>query len=109
MGKNMTVQVRFRFRNNDKIQTVSAQKGDLLTQVAHCHDIYIKQSCGNKANCGDCKVKISSDENSLSEMNIEEKQLLGNVYHITKERLACQARIISDCEVIVLAPQNTKE
>ena len=38
---------------------------------------------------------------SLSDVNFEEKKLLGNVYFITKERLACQtyAKAESDEEM----------
>lgn len=52
--------------------------------------VRIRSSCGGHATCSDCIVKVKSGGKSLSEVNFEEKKLLGNVYYITKERLACQ-------------------
>ncbi len=52
--------------------------------------IRIRSSCGGHATCSDCVVKVKSGGKSLSEVNFKEKKLLGNVYYITKERLACQ-------------------
>ena len=63
--------------------------------------IYIKSSCGGVASCTDCRVKILSGEDSLTTPPFEEVQLLGNVFHITKERLSCQTKICGDEIVIV--------
>tara|TARA_B100000886_G_C20292646_1_gene436132 strand:- start:117 stop:434 length:318 start_codon:yes stop_codon:yes gene_type:complete len=52
--------------------------------------VRIRSSCGGHATCGDCVVKVKSGDKLLSAVNFEEKKLLGNVYYITKERLACQ-------------------
>tara|TARA_Y100001970_G_scaffold143629_1_gene176503 strand:- start:1291 stop:2031 length:741 start_codon:yes stop_codon:yes gene_type:complete len=63
--------------------------------------IYIKSSCGGVASCTDCRVKILSGEDSLTTPPFEEVQLLGNVFHITKERLSCQTKICGD-EIVIL-------
>lgn len=53
----------------------------------------IKSTCGGCASCGTCVIKVVAGDENLSEISFEEKQLLGNVFHITKERLSCQATI----------------
>jgi len=55
--------------------------------------VYIKSSCGGVASCSDCIVKILSGEDNLEPPPFEEIKFLGNVFHITKERLACQTKI----------------
>ena len=71
--------------------------------------IYIKSSCGGVASCTDCRVKILSGEDSLTTPPFEEVQLMGNVFHITKERLSCQAKICGDDIVIVDLSGHDKE
>lgn len=63
------------------------------------NDIYIKSTCGGYASCGCCKVKIIDGRDNLDKIGFPELQLLGNVFHITKERLACQTRITGDITV----------
>lgn len=52
--------------------------------------IHINSTCGGCASCAKCIITIVEGEENLNEIPFEEKQLLGNVFHITKERLACQ-------------------
>jgi ferredoxin len=57
------------------------------------NQIYIKSSCGGCASCGDCAVKVTAGVDNLSPPPFPELKLLGNVFHITKERLTCQVKI----------------
>ena len=61
--------------------------------------VYIKSTCGGYASCGCCKVKILEGKENLEKIGFPELQLLGNVFHITKERLACQTRVTGDISV----------
>lgn len=56
-------------------------------------EIYIRSSCGGHASCSDCVVKVKGGEEFLNTPSFEELRLLGNVYHITKERLSCQLKV----------------
>ncbi len=56
----------------------------------------IKSSCGGCATCGDCVLIVKSGELNLTPSTFEEVRLLGNVFHITKERLSCQTKITGD-------------
>jgi 2Fe-2S ferredoxin len=67
----------------------------------------IKSSCGGHATCGDCVVKVMGGEEHLPAPGFEELRLLGNVFHITKERLSCQLRVKGDV-VLDISGQDKK-
>jgi ferredoxin len=73
------------------IKNVSAKK-DLFSQLKEA-GVHLNSNCGGCATCALCVVKVVANENSMNEVSFEEKQLLGNVFHITRERLACQLQI----------------
>jgi ferredoxin len=77
-----------------EILEVSAEE-NLLSQLKKAGK-KIKSSCGGCATCGDCVVVVKSGELNLSPQSFEELRLLGNVFHITKERLSCQTKITGD-------------
>lgn len=56
----------------------------------------IKSTCGGCATCSDCMVIVKSGEMNLAPQTFEELRLLGNVFHITKERLSCQTKLTGD-------------
>lgn len=70
-----------------------------LLEALRAQGIYVKSSCAGVASCGDCVIKILSGEDHLSEATFGELKLLGNVFHITKERLACQTTISGDVTI----------
>lgn len=75
-------------RPNGNVVEIEEGK-NLLVALREC-DTYVKSSCGGHATCTDCIIKIVSGEDNLTPPPFEELKLLGNVFHITKERLACQ-------------------
>lgn len=62
---------------------------DLYTGLK-ANGFHINSTCGGCASCGRCIINIIEGEENLNEIPFEERQLLGNVFHITKERLSCQ-------------------
>src|SRR5205085_1439537 len=66
----------------------------------------IKSSCGGCATCGDCVIVIKSGELSLNAQPFEETRLLGNVFHITKERLSCQTKVTGDVTIDISAHEK---
>ena len=54
----------------------------------------IETACVGKGTCGLCRVKILSGAPHLTPYTDEERKHLGNVYHLTKVRLACRARLV---------------
>jgi ferredoxin len=53
----------------------------------------ISTSCVGKGTCGLCRVKLLAGGESLNPFTDEERKHLGNVFHITKVRLACRTII----------------
>mgnify|MGYP000252269903 CR=1 FL=1 len=69
---------------------VEVEEGKNLLACLREQNIYIKSSCGGHATCSDCIIKVVSGEDYITPPPFDELKLLGNVFHITKERLACQ-------------------
>lgn len=80
-------------KNTNKLIVVSEEES--ILEALRRERINIRSSCGGYASCSDCIVKVLSDPGKISPVNFDEKKLLGNVFHITKERLACQVRATS--------------
>ncbi|MBC7538328.1 MAG: (2Fe-2S)-binding protein [Bacteriovorax sp.] len=78
---------------------VEVEEGKNLLVALREQNIYIKSSCGGHATCTDCIIKIVSGEDYITPPPFEELKLLGNVFHITKERLACQTCLTGDVTI----------
>jgi ferredoxin len=93
----------------DQIVEGDASPGELLTQVAYRSGVVIQQSCGGTPSCTDCRIKVLSSLSSLSNPEGPEARLMGNVAHITRERLACQAHVLADLDVEVPDPAGYRK
>jgi ferredoxin len=71
----------------------AARPGESLFDIGKRVGVRISTSCNGKASCGLCRVAIVDGEAGLTPLGPLEKRHLGNVYFITKQRLACQARL----------------
>ena len=74
-------------------KVIDVKKDENLRDCLIKNGFEIKSTCGGCASCASCVVKIVAGDEALSEISFEEKQLLGSVYHITKERLSCQTKV----------------
>lgn len=92
--------------NGEKLQ-VSEEKS--LLEALREAGVYVKSSCGGVASCSDCLVKITSGEDNLNAPSFEETQLIGNVFHITKERLSCQTKVSGPVSVDISAHDSTAD
>jgi 2Fe-2S ferredoxin len=70
-----------------------------LLEAFRKEQIYIKSSCGGVGTCSDCIIKVVGGADNIEPPSFSELALLGNVFHITKERLACQTTIKGDVMV----------
>lgn len=79
-----------------------AEAGEKLTQVAYRAGVLITQTCGGKAACTDCRVLVKEGVDDGFEPATEaEVRQLGNVFFITRERLACQSIVKGNSTVWV--------
>lgn len=83
------------------------ESDSLLKQLTDA-GVKIKSSCGGHATCGDCVVLVKEGGTCMTAPTFEELRLLGNVYHITKERLSCQTKIFGDATIDISAHSKRK-
>jgi ferredoxin len=66
----------------------------------------IDTACVGKGTCGLCRVRIKAGAEHLNPYTEEETKHLGNVYHITKMRLACRCKPTGDVTVEVVRKKS---
>ena len=62
----------------------------------------IVTACVGKGTCGLCRVKIIAGAEHTNPFTDEERKHLGNVYHITKVRLACRTKPTGDVTIQIV-------
>jgi ferredoxin len=73
--------------------TVEGATGTTLFEAGGKALAAIDTACVGKGTCGLCRVKILAGAELLSPYSDEELRHLGNLYHLTKVRLSCRAKI----------------
>ncbi len=82
--------------------TVEVAEGTTLFDAGAKVSAAIDTSCVGKGTCGLCRVKILAGAEHLPPFTDEERKHLGNVYHITKVRLACRCVVSGDVSIEVV-------
>ena len=72
---------------------VEVEEGKSLLDAARLCDAPVHTLCNGIAACIQCKVRIIEGGENLSAPESLEKDRIGNIFHITGERLGCQARV----------------
>jgi 2Fe-2S ferredoxin len=83
-------------------QTVEVAEGSTLFEAGARVTAGIDTACVGKGTCGLCRVKIIAGAEHLNAFTDEERKHLGNVYHITKVRLACRCKVAGDVTIEVV-------
>ncbi|HEY0479773.1 MAG TPA: 2Fe-2S iron-sulfur cluster-binding protein [Kofleriaceae bacterium] len=73
--------------------TVEVPAGATLFEAGARVSAGIDTACVGKGTCGLCRVKIVAGADQLTPYSDEERKHLGNVYHLTRVRLACRSRL----------------
>lgn len=89
---------------------VEAAEGVCVRDAGIGADVAIPSTCGGVGSCGLCKVIIAEGAENLNPLTPPELDKLGNVFFITKERLACQCVPSGDvsCNVPDDAAERTR-
>ena len=88
---------------NDGVTTaVEVAEGTTLFEAGAKIAAGIDTACVGKGTCGLCRVKIVAGAENLNAFTDEERKHLGNVYHITKVRLACRCKPTGDVAIEVV-------
>jgi ferredoxin, 2Fe-2S len=89
------------FRRAEGDVLVECRDGDSIFDAGAKVSAGIDTACVGKGTCGLCRVKILAGAEHLPPYTDEERKHLGNVYHITKIRLACRCKLAGDVTVEV--------
>ena len=80
--------------------------GESILDVALAHGIDLQHNCGGVCACSTCHVRVRRGAEALPEMEDEEADQLDEAEGLSLEsRLGCQAKILSDVDLIVEIPQ----
>jgi ferredoxin len=96
--------VKVRFLPADTVVEVAA--GTTLFEAAGAVGLGVDTACVGKGTCGLCRVKVIDGAPALSPYSDEEERHLGNLYRITKLRLACRTRVLGDCTVEIVTKKK---
>ena len=78
---------------------VDCAAGETVCDVAQRAKVRVETACVGKGTCGLCRVRVADGADALSALGDIDEKHLGNVYFVTKVRLACQARVSGDVTV----------
>jgi 2Fe-2S ferredoxin len=87
--------------------TVDLSAGSTLFEAGARVSAGIETACVGKGTCGLCRVKIVAGAQHLTPYTDEERKHLGNVYHLTKVRLACRSKL-ADGDVTIQVVRKKK-
>lgn len=93
---------RVEFFQGDRTWTLEVTEGDSLLRAAHACEAPVHTLCNGIGACVQCKVRVESGMDRLSPPNALERDRLGSIFHLTQERLACQALVQGPCRVEAL-------
>lgn len=91
-----------RFIRDDEEWVVEVPDGHNLLQASRVVDAPVQTLCNGVGTCVQCRVKIVEGGDSLSKPGALERDRLGNIFHITHERMGCQAKVHGDVTIEVL-------
>ncbi len=62
----------------------------------------LRHDCGGFASCSTCRVQVREGRENLTEINLDEENMLEEAQLAAPHRLSCQAKILGDIRVFVL-------
>ena len=88
------------FKNETQEWETQATPGQTLFELARACNAPVQTLCHGIGACVRCKVKVL--QGGLSTPEGLERDRLGNIFHLTQERLSCQARVKTGSEPIIV-------
>jgi ferredoxin len=86
--------------------TVEVAAGTTLFDAGGRGGVGVDTACVGKGTCGLCRVKVIEGADGLSPYTEVEERHLGNLYRITKLRLACRTQVQGDVTVEVMVKKR---
>lgn len=75
---------------------IEVADGTTLFDAGAKAGVLIDTACVGKGTCGLCRVRVVGGGEALTPYTDEEERHLGNLYHLTRVRLACRTRVSGD-------------
>ena len=97
------------FESDGNTWRTQVSKGQTLLEAARQCGAPVHTLCNGIGACVQCRVRVDEDEENLSAPNALEKDRMGNIFHLTRERLACQVCVNGDITVIPIKPRLPKK
>jgi 2Fe-2S ferredoxin len=82
-------------------------EGTTLLEAAEILDVALNHECGGVASCSTCRIRLAegySMADTLSEIDVDEREVLEREQLGGSYRLACQARVKKDLTVVIPPP-----
>lgn len=81
---------------------VEVARGATILDAASHAGVDLRSYCGGNCSCGTCRVEIpGASRRALSRREGLEEMVLGPDAVRAGDRLACQAQILGDCDVVI--------
>ncbi len=93
---------RVEFFQDGQTWSIEVEDGETLLQAAHACEAPVLTLCHGIGACVQCKVRIEAGLEHLSKPENLERDRIGNIFHLTGERMACQAHVHGPCRVEAL-------
>ena len=107
---NALPKLTVQFKNDpSKNREIDCKNGDNVFELLHQDKASVDTACVGKGTCGLCRIKILSGEDNLNPIGPLDEKHLGNVYFLTKIRLACQSMIQGDVTIEPQLKANRKK
>lgn len=97
MGDEVTATHQVTFRREERSWSIDAQGETTLFEAARAAQAPVETLCHGIGACVQCKVRVISGD--LTPPTPLERDRLGNVFHLTGERLSCQARVLGPVDL----------
>jgi ferredoxin, 2Fe-2S len=97
MADDQRPQYQVKFQRGDESWTITVPEETTLFEAARIAQAPVETLCHGIGACVRCKVRVVNGE--LMSPTPIERDRLGNIFHITGERLACQARVLGPIDL----------
>lgn len=82
-------------------RAVEVRPGTTVLEAAKLHGVDLRSYCGGNCSCGTCRVEIRGGGRNLSRCEGMEEMVLGPERKGRGDRLACQAQVLGDVDVVI--------
>lgn len=91
-----------RFEQDGREWIAEVEPGESLLEAARRVEAPVQTLCNGIGACVQCRVRVIDGMQHLSTPGSLERDRIGNIFHITGERMGCQARVHGDVTIEVL-------